>query len=86
MPAFMQKINQKARRICGYFLGNAGLLKVNSKRFENNALGLVLYDRKLNSIIRAEGLSIVSQNKITDINCAGRSAVVSDVSSLIVRG
>jgi Protein of unknown function, DUF481 len=49
------------------FIGNAGLLKVNNERFANNALGLVLYDRKLNPVIRAEGLSIVSQNEITDI-------------------
>src|SRR5262249_37193575 len=33
------------------FLGNAGLLKVGSSNFANNALALGLYNRKLNNVI-----------------------------------
>ncbi len=50
------------------FLGNAGLLKVDSSQFANNALGLALYDRKLNKVIRAEALTILSNNQVTNIH------------------
>ena len=49
-------------------LANAGLLKVESSNFTNNALALGLYNRKLNNVIRAEFLSARFDNQITKID------------------
>jgi hypothetical protein len=49
------------------FLGNSGFLKVDSSSFANNTLALALYNRKLSKVIRAEGVTAVFNNQITNI-------------------
>ena len=50
------------------FLGNAGVLKVDSSDFANNTFALALYNRKLNNVIRAELLTARFKNRITKID------------------
>jgi len=49
------------------FLGTAGLLKVDSSNFANNALALALYNRKLGKLLRAEAYSVIFDNHVTNI-------------------
>lgn len=49
------------------FLGNSGFLKVDSANFANNTLALALYNRKLSKVIRAEGVTALFNNQITNI-------------------
>ena len=53
------------------FLANAGLLKVESSDFANNALVLGLYNRKLNNVVRAEVLAARFNNQVTNIDLRG---------------
>jgi len=57
----------KSNKDLWLFLGSAGLLKVDSSDYANNALALGLYNRKLNKIIRAEAITIFSDNQVTNI-------------------